>query len=309
MGRTLKLEVNLTAWTLFAIALGLRLYRLDHPNSVVFDELHYTKFVSLYIKGIFFFDTQPPLGKQLVAVTAYFAGFDGNSSSLNSIGSPYDSNTPVKALRILPVLSGSLVTLVIYGIVKSLHMSDKTAILTCLFYILENSFLTQSRFLLMDSMFIFFSMTGLLFTLKSREVEPLSLDWIVRLTAASIFISLGICIKFVAIYTLFSCVIIVLYDLWWLIPNKSIEAAKLWFMAAAYFVAYTVVPIFVYIFIFWIHLSWLTLTVIRVSLVGFYATSCPTFSSKELCFSIITFRPSCFNTFSWHPSWRSFRHG
>lgn len=42
-----------------------------------FDELHYGKFVGMYMKRIFFFDQHPPFGKQLVATAAYLAGFDG----------------------------------------------------------------------------------------------------------------------------------------------------------------------------------------------------------------------------------------
>ena len=42
-----------------------------------FDELHYGKYAGLYMQNTFFFDSQPPLGKQLIAIAAYIAGFDG----------------------------------------------------------------------------------------------------------------------------------------------------------------------------------------------------------------------------------------
>jgi dolichyl-phosphate-mannose-protein mannosyltransferase len=50
---------------------------LGQPNNVVFDEMHYGKYAALYLKGIFFFDSNPPLGKLMLAVMAYLAGFDG----------------------------------------------------------------------------------------------------------------------------------------------------------------------------------------------------------------------------------------
>ncbi|KAJ3633938.1 hypothetical protein MTP99_010855 [Tenebrio molitor] len=50
------------------------MYKLEEPKNIVFDELHYGKYVSLYMKNTFFFDSHPPLGKQLVAAAAYLAG-------------------------------------------------------------------------------------------------------------------------------------------------------------------------------------------------------------------------------------------
>jgi len=42
-----------------------------------FDELHHGKYVSLYMKRTFFFDTHPPLGKQLIAAVAYLYNYNG----------------------------------------------------------------------------------------------------------------------------------------------------------------------------------------------------------------------------------------
>ena len=69
---------------------------------------------------------------------------------------------------------------------------------------------------------------------------------------------LGTCVKFVGVYSLFACLILNLYDFWSLIPNQKIVSIKLWMMSGVYFISFTVVPILVYLFIFWIHLSWLT---------------------------------------------------
>lgn len=48
-----------------------------------FDELHYGKYASLYLRKIFFFDPHPPLGKQLVAASAYLfdPSYNGNLST------------------------------------------------------------------------------------------------------------------------------------------------------------------------------------------------------------------------------------
>lgn len=40
------------------------------------------------MKNVFFFEKHPPLGKQLIASTAYLAGFDGNYT-FSKIGAEY----------------------------------------------------------------------------------------------------------------------------------------------------------------------------------------------------------------------------
>ena len=71
----INVQVDIVAWTLFFVALFFRLWKLDYPRNIVFDELHYGRFISMYIRGIFFFDSQPPLGKQLISLAAYLGLF------------------------------------------------------------------------------------------------------------------------------------------------------------------------------------------------------------------------------------------
>ena len=44
--------------------------------------MHYGKYAAMYLKKTFFFDANPPLGKMLVALAGYVAGFDGKSMFL-----------------------------------------------------------------------------------------------------------------------------------------------------------------------------------------------------------------------------------
>lgn len=83
-----SLDVNchfhLLPLLLCSVAFATRFYALDEPHHIVFDELHYGRYASLYLKRTFFFDSHPPLGKQLLALAAYTAGFDGTVSFYSS---------------------------------------------------------------------------------------------------------------------------------------------------------------------------------------------------------------------------------
>ncbi|PIO39453.1 hypothetical protein AB205_0033970 [Aquarana catesbeiana] len=73
------LEINLILVALTAVGVLSRLWNLSYPQAVVFDEVYYGQFISMYMKGIFFLDDSgPPLGHMLLALGGYLSGFDGN---------------------------------------------------------------------------------------------------------------------------------------------------------------------------------------------------------------------------------------
>ncbi|KAG5337066.1 hypothetical protein C0989_010951 [Termitomyces sp. Mn162] len=69
-------EVKLL-FLLVLVAAGVRLFRLSKPDSVVFDEVHFGKFASKYIKTQYFVDVHPPLAKLLITLAAFIFGYDG----------------------------------------------------------------------------------------------------------------------------------------------------------------------------------------------------------------------------------------
>lgn len=91
-----------------------------------FDELNFGKYVSLYMKNVFFFDQHPPLGKQMIAGLAYFAGYDGNYN-FTKIGGEYTSNVPIFAMRFVPALCGSLLAPVVYKLLLQMKLNRVTA--------------------------------------------------------------------------------------------------------------------------------------------------------------------------------------
>lgn len=158
-----------------------------HPNSTVFDEVHFGKFISGYLNHEYFFDIHPPLGKLMISgvakISGYKTGFD-----FKEIGEKYPDNSYIW-LRLLPVIAGTLLPLVIYFLAKNLKFSTIASFAAALFIIFENAILGQSSFILLDSMLLLFGFLGLLLFLIARRRNSI---WIYLLAFISLSFSLSI---------------------------------------------------------------------------------------------------------------------
>ena len=118
----INVKIDAMAVLIFVVGVFTRILRLESPNHVVFDEMHYGKYASLYLKNTFFFDSNPPLGKMMIAFAGYLAGFDGKFT-FDKIGQEYPHEVPLWALRFIPALCGSLMTPTVYLIMTELGLS------------------------------------------------------------------------------------------------------------------------------------------------------------------------------------------
>lgn len=254
---TVNIEIDAMSVTLFLLALLSRMWRLEQPRSIVFDELHYGKFASLYMKNTFFFDSHPPLGKQLVALAGHLAGFDGETD-FDRIGGSYSPSVPLWALRFVPALFGSLLVPVTYQLALTLGLAQPSAALAAVLVLVENSLLTQSRFILMEAILMCFSMLGLLALLKFRRQRSFTAAWWFWLTLSAAFLTCSLCVKYIGIFSMFLAVYIMARDFWNMLGNTAISDAKLWVHFIARAAVMTVVPLSIYLGVFYVHLSLLT---------------------------------------------------
>ncbi len=99
---------NWQLWILILLAIATRFLFLDYPAEVVFDEVHFGKFVSAYFTHNYYFDIHPPLGKMLIAGFANIAGFNlGNEDPekiFEHIGGQFGTRE-LFILRFLPALA------------------------------------------------------------------------------------------------------------------------------------------------------------------------------------------------------------
>uniref|UniRef100_A0A8C2PZQ7 Protein O-mannosyl-transferase 1 n=1 Tax=Cyprinus carpio TaxID=7962 RepID=A0A8C2PZQ7_CYPCA len=134
---SVRVEINLLLLAVTGLALVTRLYGIHFPRAVVFDEVYYGQFLSLYMKQVFFIDESgPPFGHMVLALGAYLGGFDGNFV-WNRIGAEYTSNVPVWSLRVIPALAGSFCIPLAYLLVVELGYSHFSALGACMLLLME----------------------------------------------------------------------------------------------------------------------------------------------------------------------------
>ncbi|MBC7074236.1 phospholipid carrier-dependent glycosyltransferase, partial [Candidatus Parcubacteria bacterium] len=138
-----------------------------YPAEVVFDEVHYGKTVNGYLRGEYFFTGHPPFGSQLITIGALLGKYKGNFAFEN-IGEKFSDKSYV-ALRSVPAFFGALVPLVIYFFLLINGFPNFWAFFASLLLIFENSLLVQSKFILIDSFWIFFGFLGVLLFFLSQK--------------------------------------------------------------------------------------------------------------------------------------------
>ncbi len=173
---------------------------LSYPSQVVFDEVHFGKFVAGYFTGQYFFDIHPPLGKLMIA------GF----AKLASINPVFDfaqigENLPTKTLltlRFLPAFFGAIFVLAFSWMAWIIGQDKKTAILAGFLILLDNAFLAQSKFILVDIFMLFFEVLTLCFFFLYQRQKSFSAKWLGYLFLTAIFLGLTISIKWTGLATI-----------------------------------------------------------------------------------------------------------
>lgn len=144
---------------LLALGLITRFWLFGYPNTAVFDEVYFGKFVSSYYTHQYFFDIHPPLGKLLIAGFAWLFHYSP-TQSFSSIGAVYTDNTYM-ILRFLPSLAAALLPITFYSLSRELGFKTRTALIVGLAIVFENAFITQGRFILIDSFLLLFGFAGM----------------------------------------------------------------------------------------------------------------------------------------------------
>ncbi|KAF8159439.1 glycosyltransferase family 39 protein [Crassisporium funariophilum] len=247
---------------LTALAFALRFYKINHPDQVVFDEVHFGKFASFYILRQYYFDVHPPFAKMLLGLAGWFVGFDGHFQ-FDNIGDSYTTNhVPYVGMRALPAILGSLTIPVIYAIMKESGYSTVIAAFSASIVLFDNAHIAQSRLILLDATLIFFMSLTIYSYIRFRKLRynEFSTEWWTWLILTGVFMACTWGSKVNGILTVVAIGCAVLFDLWDLLDVKK-EGHTMdyfWRHFSARAIGLIVVPFTIYLGFFYIHFAILT---------------------------------------------------
>ncbi len=209
------------------------------PTEVVFDEVYTGNFISAYSQQRYYFDIHPPLAKLLEHYVGQVSGIDYSKTDFSKIGNSFNSSDIV-VLRILPLLAGILLPILVYLICLEIGITKFSSSIVAILMSLENSLIVQSRFILTDSLLLFFGLMSILLYLKySKDNKK---RYLILLSA--IFASMSFSIKWTGLaYPL----LIIIIEIW---RSKNIKSTL------KILSIYIGAGLFVYIGSFAIHFSY-----------------------------------------------------
>ncbi|GAA5830517.1 hypothetical protein JCM11251_002496 [Rhodosporidiobolus azoricus] len=208
----LKAQIPLIIYTI--LSLWTRLYQIGANNSVVWDEAHFGKFGAYYLNRTFYFDVHPPLGKMLVGLAGAISGFNGSFDFPS--GAVYPSHVPFRAMRILTALPGVAMVPLAWGTAVELRMSKWGRHIVTLMVLCDLAWLVISRFILLDSILLFFTFTTIycLACFNNQQRRPFEEDWWIWLTLTGISIGCVASVKWVGFFATAVVGIYTIEDLW-----------------------------------------------------------------------------------------------
>ncbi|PLW21106.1 hypothetical protein PCANC_05481 [Puccinia coronata f. sp. avenae] len=233
----------------------VRCWKLSRPASIVFDEVHFGRFASKYIRSEFFMDVHPPLVKLLFALVGWMSGYDGEFD-FKEIGSDYPDRVPYLQMRLLPALLGAALVPISYLTLRMLNQRPLTAALAALLITFDNALIIQSRFILLDSPLLFFTALAIFFHIGfcNEDIkQPLTPKWWLWLSLTGLSLGAILSSKWIGLFTMAALGFITIKQLWNLLGDLSVPIHLLIRSFLARFVCLALLPLVFYLFIFQIH--------------------------------------------------------
>ncbi|KAH0545032.1 hypothetical protein FGG08_000803 [Glutinoglossum americanum] len=259
-GSSTQWDYKLALVVITLLAFATRFWGIGHPDQVVFDEVHFGK----YLQRTYFFDVHPPFGKLLFALVGWFVGYDGHFL-FDNIGDSYiDNKVPYVAFRALPALMGSLTVSTVFLVMWESGYSVPAALVAAGLVLFDNAHIGQTRLILLDATLVFAMSMSLLCYIRFFKLRHTSFSrkWWKWLLLTGVSLSCVISTKYVGVFTFFTIGSAVAIDLWGLLDINRRQGALTLSEFGKHFLARAVgliiVPFFFYLFWFQVHFAILT---------------------------------------------------
>jgi dolichyl-phosphate-mannose-protein mannosyltransferase len=238
-----------------ALAFFTRLYKIGISNIVTWDEAHFGKFGSYYIKHEYYFDVHPPLGKMLVGLSGVLAGYNGSFEFKS--GEKYPEEVNYAFMRIFNALFGIVCIPMAYYTARELKLTRPAVWLVTLMVLCENSYTTISRFILLDSMLLCGTFATVFCWSKfhNQRYSSFEPEWFFWLFMTGV--SIG-CVCSVKLVGLFVTALVGLYtveDLWRKFGDTKMPIPVLGAHVLTRVVGLIIVPFLIYMLSFALHFA------------------------------------------------------
>jgi Dolichyl-phosphate-mannose--protein O-mannosyl transferase len=237
---------------LLSLSILIRLYKLYSPSRIIFDEVHFGRFAREYFHGQFFVDVHPPLGKLIYYWISLLFSWDGEFQ-FDRIADAYPSTVPYVAMRMFPALSGVGTVMLTFGILRSSGCRSIVAFFGAILVLVENSLVTQSRAILLDSPMIF-GMALTIYSMKRFQLEkPFGRKWYKYLALVGFSLGITTSIKLTGLYTAFWVGIITVCQLWKILGDLEVSDGTWFKHVGVRLFSMVVIPLSFYLSIFAVH--------------------------------------------------------
>ncbi|KAJ6228038.1 dolichyl-phosphate-mannose--protein mannosyltransferase [Anaeramoeba flamelloides] len=192
--RDLKIEIPIVLF-ITLLSFATRFYRLETPDSVIFDEVHFGGFVNDYHRGEYFFDIHKLI---LSASAKVFCPDYSAEFSFAKIGQQFPNNDYM-CLRIPTAIIGSLLCPTMYMLCRVLNISIPVSTFVSIMILFENSVITESRLIVTDPFLFFFILVSIMFCIKVTKLRLYSKLWYFFIFVAGITLGCAFSVKVTAI--------------------------------------------------------------------------------------------------------------
>ncbi|SCW01369.1 LAFE_0D11056g1_1 [Lachancea fermentati] len=240
------------------LAFFTRMYRIGVNDHVVWDEAHFGKFGSYYLRHEFYHDVHPPLGKMLVGLSGFLAGYNGSWDFPS--GEEYPEYLDYVKMRIFNATFSALCVPIAYFTAKAIGFSLPTVWLFTVLVLFENSYATLGRFILLDSMLLFFTVASVFsfVMFHNQRTRPFSRKWWKWLLLTGISLGCTISVKMVGLFVITLVGIYTVIDLWTMLGDKMVSNKTYISHWLARIVCLIVIPFLVFLGCFKIHFDLLS---------------------------------------------------